>query len=89
MNRVKKPRDDEIERSVYFPDVANMGGIDTLESKDKTQTSYLKDDLEVFFLGYPDIFDSDLKFFFFLKILRLKKKKYLLQVTFKRNYNTV
>ena len=41
-----------------------MGGIDTLESKDKTQTSYLKDDLEVFFLGYPDIFDSDLKIFF-------------------------
>ena len=63
MNRVKKPRDDEIERSAYFPDVANMGGIDTLESKDKTQTSYLKDDLEVFFLGYPDIFDSDLKIF--------------------------
>ena len=64
MNRVKKPRDDEIGRSVYFPDVANMGGIDTLESKDKTQTSYLKNDLEVFFLGYPDIFDSDLKIFF-------------------------
>ena len=35
MNRVKKPRDDEIERSVCFPDVANMGGIDTLESKIK------------------------------------------------------
>ena len=89
MNRVKKPRDDEIERSVYFPDVANMGGIDTLESKDRTQTSYLKDDLEVFFLGYPDIFDSDLKFFFFENIAPEEKKKYLLQVTFKRNYNTV
>ena len=36
-------------------------GIDILGSKDETQTSYLKDDLEVFFLGYPDIFDSDLK----------------------------
>ena len=75
MNRVKKPRDDEIERSVYFPDVANMGGIDTLESKDRTQTSYLKDDLEVFFLGYPDIFDSDLKFFFFWKYCAWRKKK--------------
>ena len=41
-----------------------MEGIDVLGSKDKTQTSYLKDDLEVFFLGYPDIFDSDLKEFF-------------------------
>ena len=28
------------------------------------QTFYLKDDLEVFFLGYPDTFDSDLKNFF-------------------------
>ena len=45
---------------VYSPD-ANMDGIDILGSKDETQTSYLKDDLEVFFLGYPDIFDSDLK----------------------------
>ena len=43
-------RDDELERSVYFPDVANMGGIDILGSKDETQASYLKDDLEVFFL---------------------------------------
>ena len=48
---------------VYSPD-ANMDGIDILGSKDETQTSYLKDDLEVFFLGYPDIFDSDLKIFF-------------------------
>ena len=40
------------------------GGIDILESKDETQTSYLKDNLEVFFLGYPDTFDSDLKKFF-------------------------
>ena len=54
-------RDDEPERSVYSPDVANMEGINILGSKDETQTSDLKDDLEVFFLGYPDIFDSDLK----------------------------
>ena len=47
-----------------------MEGIDILGSKDETQTFYLKDDLEVFFLGYPDVFDSD------LKILYLKKKKY-------------
>ena len=41
-----------------------MVGTDILGSKDETQNSYLKDDLEVFFLGYPDIFDSDLKKFF-------------------------
>ena len=41
-----------------------MEGIDILRSKDETQTFYLKDDLEDFFLGYPDIFDSDLKKFF-------------------------
>ena len=57
-------RDDELERSVYSPDVANMEGIDILGSKDEIETSYLKDDLEVFFLDYPDIFDSDLKIFF-------------------------
>ena len=56
--------DDERERSVYSPDVANMEGIDILGSKDETQTFYLKDDLEDFFLVYPDIFDSDLKKFF-------------------------
>ena len=53
--------DNELESCVYYPDVANMEGIDILEPKYETQTSYLKDDLEVFFLGYPDIFDSDLK----------------------------
>ena len=53
-----------IEWSVYYPDVANMEDIDILRSKDETQTSYLEDDLELFFLGYPDIFDSDLKEFF-------------------------
>ena len=40
-----------------------MDGIDILGSKDETQTSYLKDDLEVFFLGYPNIFGPDLKKF--------------------------
>ena len=57
-------RDDEHERGAYSPDVANMEAIDILGSKDEIQTSYLKDDLEVFSLGYPDIFDSDLKIFF-------------------------
>ena len=38
-----------------------MEGIDILGSKDETQTAYLKDDLEVFFLGYPGVFDSDSK----------------------------
>ena len=41
-----------------------MEGIDILNQKNETQTSYLEDDLEVFFLGYPGIFDSDLKEFF-------------------------
>ena len=40
-----------------------MNGVDILGSKDETQTSYLKDDLEVFFLGYPDIFGPDSKKF--------------------------
>ena len=40
-----------------------MEVVDILGSKDETQTSYLKDDLEVFFLGYPDIFGADLKKF--------------------------
>ena len=53
-------RDDELERSVYSPDVANMEAIDILGSKDETQTFYLTDDLKVFCLDYPDIFDSDL-----------------------------
>ena len=33
-------RDDELERSVYSPDVANMEGIDILGSEDGSQTSY-------------------------------------------------
>ena len=45
-------RHDELERSVYSPDVANTEDIDILGSKDETQTFYLKDDLEVFFLVY-------------------------------------
>ena len=40
-----------------------MNGVDILGSKDEIQTSYLKDDLEVLFLGYPDIFGPDLKKF--------------------------
>ena len=52
-------RDDELERSVYSPDVANIEGIYLLGSTDETEASYLKDDLEVFFLGYPEIFDSE------------------------------
>ena len=55
---------DKLEGSVYYPDVANMEGIDILEPKDEIQPSYLEDDLEVFFLGYPGIFDSDLEHFF-------------------------
>ena len=43
-----------------------MKGINILEPKNETQTSfeYLKNNIEEFFLGYPDIFDSDLKEFF-------------------------
>ena len=40
-----------------------MEVVDILGSKDETQTSYLKDDLEVFFFGYPHIFGADLKKF--------------------------
>ena len=56
---------DELERSFYSTDVANMKGINISEPKNETQTSfeYLKDNTEEFFLGYPDIFDSDLKNF--------------------------
>ena len=68
VNQVKKASisDDELERSVYLPDVVNMKGINILEPKNETQTSfeYLKNNIEEFFLGYPDIFDSDLKEFF-------------------------
>ena len=60
-----------------------MEGIDVSGSKDETQTFYLKDDLEEFFLGYPYIFDSDLKNLF-LKILRLKKKRILITSYFQQ-----
>ena len=74
-------RDDELERSVYSPDVANMEAIET-------QTFYLTDYLKVFCLDYPDIFDSDL--IEFLKNIASEEKNiYWLQVTFKRNYNTI
>ena len=58
--------DDQLERSVYLPDVDNMKGINTSEQKNETQTSFehLKNNIDEFLLGYPDIFDSDLKNFF-------------------------
>ena len=71
---------DELERSVFYPGVANMKGIKILEPKNITQTSlnylepngtrtsfeYLRNNTEVFFLvgSFPNIFDSDLKDFF-------------------------
>ena len=50
--------DDELERSVYFPDVANMKGINILESKNETQTSfeYLKSNTDEFFFWVVQIF---------------------------------
>ena len=58
--------DDELEKSIYFPDVANKSDIDTLESKNKTETSfyYLKDRINKLFQDYSKMFDSDLKKFF-------------------------
>ena len=56
--------DNKLERSIYSPDVANMEGINILGVKDETQASCLEDDLEVVFLGYLDILNSDLKEFF-------------------------
>ena len=43
--RSESVSDDELEKSVYFPDVANMSDIDNLEPKNETETSfyYLKD----------------------------------------------
>ena len=42
---------DELERSVYCPDVANMKGIDILKLGDETKTSveYIKNSIELFF----------------------------------------
>ena len=62
MNRVlirsKLINDYELERSVYLTGVANILG-----PKNETETSfeYLKNNTDEFFLGYLDIFDSDLK----------------------------
>ena len=58
--------DNKLERSICFPDVANMKGINNLEAKNEAQTSfeYLKDNTKEFFLGYPHTFDSGLKIFF-------------------------
>ena len=57
---------DELERSVYFPDVANMEDINISESKNETQTSfkYFKNNIGMFFNNYPNTFDSYLKEFF-------------------------
>ena len=43
-----------------------MKDINILEPKNETLTSfeYLKNNIEEFFFGYPDIFDSDLEEFF-------------------------
>ena len=53
VNQVKKASisDDELERSVYLPDVVNMKGINILEPKNETQTSfeYLKNNTDEFF----------------------------------------
>ena len=51
--------DDKLERNVYFANIANMEVINVLEPKNETQTyfEYLKNNLEEFFLCYPDIFD--------------------------------
>ena len=58
--------DDELERSIYFPDVANIKGINILESKNGTQTSfqYSKNNTKELFRSYQNIFDSDLEEFF-------------------------
>ena len=44
--------DNELEKSVYYLDVANMEGIDILEPKDETETSYL----EAVFWGFSRYF---------------------------------
>ena len=43
-----------------------MKGINILEPRNETQTSfeYLKNNIGYFFLGYPNVFDSNLKEFF-------------------------
>ena len=44
--------DNELEKSVYYLDVANREGIDILEPKDETETSYL----EAVFWGFSRYF---------------------------------
>ena len=45
--------DDELDRSAYLPDVANIKGINIFESKNKTKIyfEYLKNNLNEFFNG--------------------------------------
>ena len=69
--------DDELERSISFPDVANIKGINILESKNGTQTSfqYSKSNTKEFFRSYRNIFDSDLEEFF--KDIASEEEKYI------------
>ena len=41
--------DDKLESSVYFPDVANMTGINILKPRNETKTSFEYSDLKEFF----------------------------------------
>ena len=54
MNQVKKTSisNDQLEISIYFPNVANMKGNNIFEPKNETRTSfeYLKSNIEEFFL---------------------------------------
>ena len=54
----KSISDDELERSVYLPDVANMKGINILQPKNETQTffEYLTNNTEEFFGGLSRYF---------------------------------
>ena len=63
-----------------------MTGIDILEPKNETQTSfeYLKNKTEQFFFSYSDVFDSDFKQI--LIILCLKKKKILITSYFQEKF---
>ena len=69
--------DDELERSISFLDVANIKGINILESKNGTQTSfqYSKNNTKEFFRSYGNIFDSDLEEFF--KDIASEEEKYI------------
>ena len=56
-SKKKSISDDELKKSIYFPDTANIKGIDILEPKNETETSseYLKDNTEEIFNAYPNI----------------------------------